>query len=751
MQQIIMRLIKPLLIFVLSLLINTSSNAQLCEHFTRLECRGIMPSDFSNDLTTRYEQDVLALASDSDLPIGYLKDFMAITNLDNERLLMSGLVTYGDPISQLCNRLLDTLLKDQDSFRNSIRAYTIKSNSVNAFATFQGMLFVTTGLIARLETEGQLAFILAHEISHLTQNHIYEMFKASVGSKKKMIAFQNNKSKEDDLLAKMAFSRENEFEADDLAIPLLIQAGYPVSAAVSTIKMLIYSYLPIEEQKMDYSVYEDEFFKIPASNRLESVTNISKMSNLGGNSYRTHPSLLERMQRIQKLYITLDTPILDLDVWDPLISEIRDLARFEMVNSFMKYHEYPKAIYHIGVLKRYFPTNEFLIRAELWCWANMQAFSNNLQKRIFTSWYKNQEGELQETLHWFGQLSINEINCLATRIIWLDTVLLGDEKEYLKTRSMRNLVNHGRFPNDFFHRSADTAVNQTTAELKEETNKNNVSKARKKAYSYCTTAFVQLFNNGSFTTLFDSLYALKPVRTNLYYFQDLPDEYIPINFKKNLPRADDVPSDIGTLEDTNAVIANRILVLNPSFTNISSDENKRGSLFGSINKAQYNALALNECSELLGLDLIVLGNKESEFFETAHFNDYVKLLDFVEEKGGFSGKNFKGYFSNFQDSILSNYQTNTLLTISVDLHQYYKPINPTLFLLSALLYPTLPIYVFWQFRPENTLYYQCSTYSLNSGQKTYSENAEFRSSYKKDVIKNTFYRSLSVIYLNQLR
>ena len=44
--------------------------------------------------------------------------------------------------------------------------------SINAFALPGGYIGVNTGLILLTQTESELAAVLAHEISHVTQHHM---------------------------------------------------------------------------------------------------------------------------------------------------------------------------------------------------------------------------------------------------------------------------------------------------------------------------------------------------------------------------------------------------------------------------------------------------------------------------------------------------------------------------------------------------------------------------------------------------
>ena len=50
--------------------------------------------------------------------------------------------------------------------------FAVNDSSINAFALPGGYIGVNTGLILLTQTESELAAVLAHEISHVTQHHI---------------------------------------------------------------------------------------------------------------------------------------------------------------------------------------------------------------------------------------------------------------------------------------------------------------------------------------------------------------------------------------------------------------------------------------------------------------------------------------------------------------------------------------------------------------------------------------------------
>src|SRR5690606_35933106 len=126
------------------------------------------------------------------------------------------------------------------------RFFLVEENSINAFALPGGFIGVNTGLILETENESELAGVLAHEVSHVTQRHIarsiYHNQRASMTSLAAMIAavllgvgdnmsgnaVQGAVAASQAMAAQMQinFTRANEHEADRIGIGVLSAAGF---------------------------------------------------------------------------------------------------------------------------------------------------------------------------------------------------------------------------------------------------------------------------------------------------------------------------------------------------------------------------------------------------------------------------------------------------------------------------------------------------------------------------------------------
>ncbi|HJQ59623.1 MAG TPA: M48 family metalloprotease [Vineibacter sp.] len=137
-------------------------------------------------------------------------------------------------------------LVEANAIAGDWRFTILSSPVVNAFATDSGDVFVTRGLLAVLQDEAELAAAMGHEIGHVLARHaalrraqearIYQTaadVARSTRDPQLALAFAQI-----ELAQARAFSREQEFEADRIAIRLLAKAGYDTAAVPRSLQRL---------------------------------------------------------------------------------------------------------------------------------------------------------------------------------------------------------------------------------------------------------------------------------------------------------------------------------------------------------------------------------------------------------------------------------------------------------------------------------------------------------------------------------
>ncbi len=121
--------------------------------------------------------------------------------------------------------------------------FVVLDKSINAFAGPGGYIGINSGLITTTESESELASVMAHEIAHVTQRHLYRAFEAasqlSLPTAAAMLAAillgtQNAEMGMAALTAIQAgsaqyqinFTRDNEQEADRIGMQTLVHSNY---------------------------------------------------------------------------------------------------------------------------------------------------------------------------------------------------------------------------------------------------------------------------------------------------------------------------------------------------------------------------------------------------------------------------------------------------------------------------------------------------------------------------------------------
>ncbi len=113
-----------------------------------------------------------------------LKLLEEVNEFDHQ-LSKKGLVLKDPVVTAYLQSIGEKLLGDQPPpERVEFKFRALRDPMINAFALPNGSIYVNTGLLALLDNEGELASVLGHEITHVTNRHTY-IFNRSV--RKKMV------------------------------------------------------------------------------------------------------------------------------------------------------------------------------------------------------------------------------------------------------------------------------------------------------------------------------------------------------------------------------------------------------------------------------------------------------------------------------------------------------------------------------------------------------------------------------------
>lgn len=262
---------------------------------------------------------------------GVLGDFTIRDEVELGRrfnmMIRSSMPVIEDPVvTGYVRDLVQRLARGMPPQPFRLQPTVIRNGALNAFATAGGYVYVFSGLILNVDSEAELAGVVAHELAHVSQRHIAQSIEqsqlAGLGTLAGLLAgaFLGSKSSEagqavmfgalaSSRAAQLKYSREHEEEADQVGLQYLMEARYPPGGLV------------------------DAFQKI------------RRLSWLGGSSIpsylSTHPGVEERIGYLSDRIEGLPEQVRSVDVDETRFRRVRELirARYAPADEALPYYD----------------------------------------------------------------------------------------------------------------------------------------------------------------------------------------------------------------------------------------------------------------------------------------------------------------------------------------------------------------------------------------------------------------------------
>jgi predicted Zn-dependent protease len=219
----------------------------------------------------------------------------------------SGILYQDVEIENYLNRIAAKLHANSISPDFSFQIKVIKDPSLNAFAFPNGVIYIHTGILARMDNEAQLAALLAHEIVHCTHRHSLRTLR----SIKNRTQANNARGRElaqllgmtGSITSTSGYTRELETEADRVGLDLAVKANYDPREILNLFELL--------KQEIELEGIEEPYF------------------------FGTHPNVRQRIENVNnwltEKYRGKITGIKNTDVFQSKISRlVLDNARLDL-------------------------------------------------------------------------------------------------------------------------------------------------------------------------------------------------------------------------------------------------------------------------------------------------------------------------------------------------------------------------------------------------------------------------------------
>lgn len=278
----------------------------------------------------------------------YLQNNIAVKNFLN-----SGKVYFDGVLTEYLNTVAKNILIDKPELLSKLKIYAVNSPVINARTYPDGHIFINTALIASMQSEDELAFIIAHEVIHFIKEHSKQAILKGITISKAQRGVSTYMGDEYRFLK---YSREREQEADAAAIQLIINSKYNANKGVPALKNLedndtVKVYTPDIKK-----IFSSELYKVDTALTTKSALekwisefkkSLKKRSlELVDDTYSTHPDIDKRHLALSEILKASDYVAKEATTNESAFIKIKNTAAKETTYGLFVNNHYSLCIYH---------------------------------------------------------------------------------------------------------------------------------------------------------------------------------------------------------------------------------------------------------------------------------------------------------------------------------------------------------------------------------------------------------------------
>ena len=288
------------------------------------------------------------------------------------------------PAQQYLDALINEIVQANPSLKQQVfHCYFSRSGVPNASYIGEGIILFNMGLFHRLDNESQAAFVIAHEIAHFVLKHsdnainkyVTAINSAEVQAELRRIKGSEYRKREqlDKLVKGLTFSsrrhsRDRESEADSLAVALVRNTKFDLTAALTTLALLDtidadnFNTAAVLENTFNAPKYPFQKKWIKKEEGLLGGHALLKEDNTLEDSLKTHPDCQQRIKLLQ--------PIISSYAQSPRSADVIDKAKFDALRSDFRYeiiayaysaNNYSRSLYYTLSLMQQKPGDPYLV------------------------------------------------------------------------------------------------------------------------------------------------------------------------------------------------------------------------------------------------------------------------------------------------------------------------------------------------------------------------------------------------------
>jgi len=647
------------------------------------------------------------------------------------KIFKSGKILFGDPLSNYVSKTAENLLESHPELKGQYQFYVLSTPIVNAYAIEPGTIIITTGLLAEIQNEAELAYVISHELIHLIKKHSISLYltkKDKLGTN----TTKDTNTKETDILRYHNRSKEHESEADKLGVEMFLsKSNYDINIINGIFDVLQFGHLPLDEIPGFFSLFETDSFRFPSSYYLEKVKKIS-LDDSYDDTYSTHPNIKSRREYMHDFIKQFDKNNRQRFIQpNELFFQMRDLARFECINAQLISHDYTTAAYNAFIMLQDYPHNVFLEKAIVSSLYGIAKYDLKGYRNKVVKSHVNIEGQLQFVNHFFRKITRNELLIFALRQAW-DLYQKQPDNVYLKDVCMDLIAEAKEIKissDDFYYnQSSDIdSISSTDTTIIEDSKYGRIRASvqtqvvKSKKNEYIAYAFYDVVNADS-----------------LKYYLDMNKRGQVLDVQKKMQKKK---------KGTKPLHIKDVIVFEPSYYKIDQRKDHALQIMNSNIKEQEIIKHIKSITDKAGLKTSIILGSEFSHGDVNYYNDYCALANWTDEFFSFQANvsmvfHQSQYMDDFKKSYDSEYLNIIYFITVLDRKKTHQYINSLVYSIPVI---TLPFTVLKIIKPNYASAYMFLTINLNTGNTVYSDVNYFKNDTKEAFIKSRLYNSFNNI------
>lgn len=264
----------------------------------------------------------------------------------------------------IVNKIVDEIKANNSIVPQDVQVLLVRNNLPNAYTIGDNVLFVNTGLFYYMQSEDQIACVLAHEIGHLILRHSFKAVSSNyedhIKSEETVRRIKEHEANRHDRameqLKKLIYeggelTRMHEMQADSICVALIKNTKYQPYALIQVLDIMdkndtiTYDDLNEETYRLMFDVPQQEFnADWLATEDFSSYNYDAYKSKFNEDSVSSHPKAEERIRQLKNTFPELVEQKTDTDSVNHLGS-LNSLAEQMRVENLYYNERYGEALY----------------------------------------------------------------------------------------------------------------------------------------------------------------------------------------------------------------------------------------------------------------------------------------------------------------------------------------------------------------------------------------------------------------------